>query len=71
MRKLLSDRNLIVLLFVITLVAFSLAQEDTRKMEGGISNAQSITPIYQSNQNKKLATSTFQTVEQKKMIFIK
>ena len=33
MRSILSERNLVVLLFVLVLVTFSLAHEDTKKME--------------------------------------
>jgi hypothetical protein len=32
-RQILSERNLVVVLFVMVLVIFSLAQEDTRKIE--------------------------------------
>jgi len=33
MRSYLSERNLVVILFVLVLVTFALAQEDTKKME--------------------------------------
>ncbi len=33
MRPILSERNIVVLLFVMVLVTFALAQEDSRKME--------------------------------------
>ena len=33
MRAYLSERNLVVILFVLVLVTFALAQEDTKKME--------------------------------------
>jgi hypothetical protein len=33
MRAILSERNIVVLLFVMVLVTFSLAQEDSKKME--------------------------------------
>jgi hypothetical protein len=33
MRSLLSERNIVVILFVMVLITFSLAQEDSRKME--------------------------------------
>jgi hypothetical protein len=33
MRKFLSEKNIVVLLFVMVLVTFALAQEDSKKME--------------------------------------
>lgn len=33
MRPLLSERNIVVVLFVLVLITFSLAQEDSKKME--------------------------------------
>jgi hypothetical protein len=33
MKAILSERNIVVVLFVMVLVTFSLAQEDTKKME--------------------------------------
>ena len=33
MRKILSERNLVVILFVVALVVFSFAQEDAKKVE--------------------------------------
>jgi hypothetical protein len=33
MRSILSERNIVVLLFVLVLITFSLAHEDTKKME--------------------------------------
>jgi hypothetical protein len=33
MRRILSERNIVVILFVLVLITFSLAQEDSRKME--------------------------------------
>ena len=33
MKRILSERNIAVALFVLVLITFSLAQEDTRKME--------------------------------------
>lgn len=33
MRSLLSERNIVVVLFVLVLITFSLAQEDSKKME--------------------------------------
>ncbi|MEI2739840.1 MAG: hypothetical protein V9F01_13785 [Chitinophagaceae bacterium] len=39
MKAILSERNLVVLLFVLVLVTFSLAQEDSKKMEKMYSGA--------------------------------
>ncbi|MBK6937810.1 MAG: hypothetical protein IPH18_13660 [Chitinophagaceae bacterium] len=42
MRKILSERNVVVILFVMVLITFSLAQEDAKKMErkqAGVSEA--------------------------------
>lgn len=33
MRKFLSEKNIVILLFVLVLITFSLAQEDSKKME--------------------------------------
>ena len=33
MKRILSEKNLVIVLFVMVLITFSLAQEDTRKME--------------------------------------
>jgi len=49
-RLVLSERNLVVVLFVMVLVIFSLAQEDTKKIEKlyldtNSSSASSLTPI--------------------------
>jgi len=35
MKRILSERNLVVVLFVLVLITFAFAQEDTRKMERG------------------------------------
>jgi hypothetical protein len=39
MRSLLSERNIVVILFVMVLITFSLAQEDSKKMEQKYSGA--------------------------------
>lgn len=36
MKVILSERNIVVVLFVMVLVTFSLAQEDSKKMEKGV-----------------------------------
>ena len=33
MRRILSEKNIVIILFVMVLITFSLAQEDSRKME--------------------------------------
>ena len=47
MKRFLSERNIVIVLFVMVLITFSLAQEDTRKMEKGFTSANSIssTPV--------------------------
>lgn len=37
MKPILSERNIVVVLFVMVLVTFALAQEDSKKMEKGFS----------------------------------
>ena len=39
MRKILSERNIVVILFVVALVVFSFAQEDAKKVEKKYMNA--------------------------------
>lgn len=39
MKTILSERNIVIALFIMVLVTFSLAQEDTRKMEKGFASA--------------------------------
>jgi hypothetical protein len=43
MRKILSEKNLVVVLFVVVLVFFALAQEDTKKIERMYQNSGSST----------------------------
>jgi archaellum component FlaG (FlaF/FlaG flagellin family) len=46
MKTILSEKNLVVLLFVMVLITFSLAHEDTKKMEhlyNGVSSSASAT----------------------------
>ncbi len=56
MKTILSERNLVVLLFVMVLVTFSLAHEDTKKMEylynGGHAPAVTTTEIKQPELNE-------------------
>jgi hypothetical protein len=39
MKRTLSERNIVIALFIMVLVTFSLAQEDTKKMEKGFTAA--------------------------------
>ena len=43
MRRILSEKNLVVILFVMVLITFSLAQEDSKKMEKLYSGANTST----------------------------
>lgn len=43
MRAFLSERNLVVILFVMVLITFSLAQEDSKKMEKMYTGTTSVT----------------------------
>lgn len=60
MRKLLSERNIIIILFIAVLVLFSLAQEDTRKMKEDFYNQHSVSPNSNSIKSEKLASNIFQ-----------
>jgi hypothetical protein len=42
MKKTSSEQNLVIALFILVLITFSLAQEDTRKMEKGFTTVSSI-----------------------------
>mgnify|MGYP003422834233 FL=1 len=52
MKQILSEKNLVIVLFVMVLVTFSLAQEDSRKMEKMYSGATSATAASISEQQK-------------------
>ena len=43
MKQILSEKNVVVILFVMVLITFSLAQEDSRKMEKLYAGATTIT----------------------------
>jgi len=43
MRRFLSEKNIVVMLFVLVLITFSLAQEDSKKMERMYTGANTIT----------------------------
>ncbi|MEP6700981.1 MAG: hypothetical protein ABJA85_06685 [Bacteroidota bacterium] len=54
MRKHLSERNVVVVLFVMVLITFSLAQEDSKKMDKMYSgvNAAATSHIFLADQQK-------------------
>ena len=43
MKAILSERNIVVVLFIMVLISFSLAQEETRKIERMYNGAASVT----------------------------
>lgn len=55
MRRTLSERNIVIALFIMVLVTFALAQEDTKKMEKGFTAASafSTSPILLAHQQEK------------------
>ena len=56
MRKILSERNIVILLFALVLLTFSLAQEYARRMGGPYSNSSLSVPA-DSNQQAVLPAS--------------
>jgi hypothetical protein len=52
MKQILSEKNLVIVLFVMVLITFSLAQEDSRKMEKMYSGATSATAVSILEQSK-------------------
>lgn len=62
MKAILSEKNLVVVLFVMVLITFSLAQEDSKKMEKMYTGANTTTASNQAAENlqkqiKEQATS--------------
>jgi len=59
MKRILSEKNLVVVLFVLVLITFALAQEDTKKMErafaGVNSSASSMFVSLQTPEMKSLS----------------
>ncbi len=45
MKRILSENNIVVILFVMVLITFSLAQEDSKKMEKLYTGATSVTAV--------------------------
>lgn len=63
MKAILSERNLVVILFIMVLVTFSLAQEDSKKMEkmytgANTKTASNLVAGHLPVDNKKPATSS-------------
>lgn len=63
MKRILSERNIVVILFVMVLVTFSLAQEDTKKIERMFLDTNSAATS--QNENPEIKTAT---IEQKNVI---
>ena len=58
MKRILSEKNLVVVLFVLVLITFALAQEDTRKMEKAYSGINtSASSVFVSLHNLDMKTS--------------
>jgi len=57
MRTILSEKNIVIILFVMVLITFSLAQEDSRKMEKiqSIQNAGAVSEILTPKPENKLS----------------
>lgn len=60
MKAILSERNIVVMLFVMVLITFSLAQEDSKKMEKIYSGATTSTAVV-------LLAEHLKTVDQDKL----
>jgi uncharacterized protein YpmB len=56
MRKHLSERNIVILLFVVVLISFSLAQEDSKKIldHSTSQSSKSATSVISDNQIQRL-----------------
>ncbi len=62
MKVILSERNIVIVLFVMVLVTFSLAQEDSKEMEKGL-NAVSATSTSFKLAKNTATDSTLQSVD--------
>lgn len=56
MKRILSERNIVVILFVMVLVTFSFAQEDTKKIERMFLDSNSVTSQNESPEIKAATT---------------
>ena len=66
MRKILSERNIVVALFVMVLITFSLAQEDANKMERmkkGVSTVNAASSIVETTEVSVTDTLVFTNVK--------
>ncbi len=54
MRSILSEKNIVVVLFVMVLITFSLAQEDSKKMEKVYSGATTISEDWRLKEPSKI-----------------
>jgi cell shape-determining protein MreC len=69
MRSILSEKSLVVVLFVVVLITFSLAQEDSRKMEKiFIGTSVSATPLNFVQPSKTLADQPAKVQDLKKPV---
>jgi ABC-type phosphate/phosphonate transport system permease subunit len=56
MKRILSEKNLVVVLFVLVLITFAFAQEDTRKMERAYAGVNSsVTSYFVPSPNNKIS----------------
>ncbi len=65
MKSILSEKNLVVVLFIMVLVTFSLAQEDSKKMEKmytGI-NAKTVSTLLSEYHPKPVKTGSTSTIQ--------
>ncbi|MBL7730676.1 MAG: hypothetical protein JNM88_05820 [Chitinophagaceae bacterium] len=63
MRSYLSEKNIVVALFVLVLITFSLAQEDSKKMEEQYSGT-SVSAVYDYVGNPGASKATFKTQQE-------
>lgn len=60
-KRILSEKNCVVLLFVLVLVTFSLAQEDTKKIESLYFNINSSATSQNNDGSPEVKTNTAET----------
>jgi len=63
MKAILSERNIVLILFVMVLVIFSLAHEDSKKMEKGYTGINTFTARNLASQQPILKTHSLSQVE--------
>jgi hypothetical protein len=64
MKAILSERNLVLVLFVMVFVIFSLAHEDSKKMEQGYTGINSYTAAKLASIKKELKISPAKSTDQ-------